>query len=167
MKLSIIPFVLSFSFFMIYVPTCAQQEQSIAHGGIHMKIPSDWFYQTQDYPNGNKSINSGKKGEQNSFTINKVNSDLSTREGLDLTKQMLGSNEFLGNAPFSKYKDGRFNGYPSSETSFTLNFQENHFYGKIISFKSGQKIYVVMYMGDQAYYSGKLLQEILNSVQVE
>ncbi len=166
MKFSSIPILLLFSFFLIFTPMSAQQEQSVAHGGIHMKIPSDWFAQTQSSPNGNETINSGKRGETNSFTINKINVDLSTKEGLELAKKMTSGYDFFKNAAYTEYKAGKFNGYPSNETSFSGNLQGEIFKGKMISFKSGNKVYLIMYMGSDSYNRGKVLRDILASIKV-
>lgn len=143
------------------------QGQSVSQGGMQFSIPADWFYQTRSSPNGNETINSGKKGEQNSFTINKINSDLSTKEGVDLAKAMTRANEFFKTASYTNYKNGMFNGYPSTETTFSNELQGTFFKGKMMAFKKDQVLYLIMYMGSESYFNGKLLQNILSSVRAD
>lgn len=165
MKLSSNLILLIFPFVLFSAPIWSQQ-QSISHGGIQMTIPSDWFFQTQSYPNGNETIDSGKRGEPNGFTINKVNADLSTKEGVDLAKSMIAGYDHFKNANYTTYKNDTFNGYMSTETSFSGNLQGTTFKGKILAFKSGSVVYVIMYMGNDSYNKGKILQEILASIEV-
>ncbi|WP_026837074.1 hypothetical protein [Gillisia sp. JM1] len=159
--------VFAIFFTIAIIPGVAQSlDQPVTYGGIHFKIPADWFYNTKSFPNGNKTINSGKSGEPNSFTVNKVNADLSIQQGIDLINDQLSQIEFFKNAVFSKPVVNTFNEYNSKVSNFSISYNGTNFKGKLISFKINNKLYIVMLMGTEDYYNGKLVQNIMSTVEI-
>lgn len=165
MKINLNNIFFIFTFVLLSQPVLSQT-QPVSHGGMEFTIPANWFYQTRSSTNGNETINSGKRGESNSFTINKINANLSMKEGLELARKMTSGYDFFNSAAYTEYKNGTFNGYSSTETSFSGNLQGDIFKGKMIAFKSGSEVYLIMYMGTDSYNRGKVLKDILASIKV-
>ena len=137
------------------------KKQKVFFKDFVIQVPSNW-----EYEKNNLSFRSREKDSRNTLTINYMNLDIDTKAALIEAKKMSSGTDFFDNAKFTDVERGKFKGFPSSEISFS-GYKEGDIYkGTLMTFKFKNQIIFLTKMGKENFINGKVLSNIISSIQV-
>ncbi len=141
--------------------------QIVTYKGVELKLPSTWNYKSQEIKKDIAfQISSWEKGGSNSFVFQWLETEIDSKEYLEVMKESLKGKITHGSVFFENNKVGDFQNNKTLYSTFSGELPDFKFSGNLITFNNNGRTFLIMHQGDVEFYNSQTAAKIISTFKI-